>query len=96
MLLPTGFYAGPPFGRAVAWGFVLLGRGSGFFVFRDGLFYLGDGGFVFTFLLDEVQRRKTTDRKRAKCPFAWYFLPYLYTKYVSFTSEYFSENTSLM
>ena len=41
MLLPTGFYAGPPFGRAMAWGFVQLGRGSGFFVFRDGLFIWG-------------------------------------------------------
>jgi hypothetical protein len=50
----------------------------------------------FTFLLDEVQRRKTTDRKRSNCQFAWHFLPYLYTKYVSFTSEYFSENTSLI
>jgi hypothetical protein len=25
MLLPTGFYAGPPFGRAVAWVFIMLG-----------------------------------------------------------------------
>ena len=50
----------------------------------------------FGFLLDQIRRRKTTDRKRSKCQFAWKFLPYLYTKYVSFTSEYFSENTSLI
>jgi hypothetical protein len=58
--------------------------------------FFGDGVLSLLFCLIKFEGGKTTDRKRSKYEFAWKFLPYLYTKYVSFTSEYFSENTSLI